>query len=118
MFSKYLNSIKIREQSREPIAGAIPISNFLQLSEYKFGGNHNITNNEGIHKINHLSIPIGLAVVQSPKYHDTTKLKIIDDSDTTNNSFIDEQLFNKLYNTTIYQTNKKSKSSTRKKQRK
>jgi len=117
MFSKYLNSIKIREQSREPIVGGIPITNFLQMSEYKFGGNHNSTEYEGIHKINHLSIPIGLAVIQSPKYHDTTKLKMIDDSES-NISLIDEHLFNKLYNTTIYQTNTKSKSSTRKKQRK
>ena len=118
MYSKYLNNIQIKEQSREPIRGGLPLTNFLQLDTRMKGGDGK--NESSIQKICHLSIPIGLVITPiskgdyNPKY--ITSVSSIDRVEDEIPEPLDDQLFHKLYQSTIYKT-KTSKRNTRKKHR-
>jgi len=119
MYSKYLNNIQIKEQSREPIRGGLSLTNFLQLDAGIKGGDGK--NENSLQKICHLSIPIGLVITPiskgdyKPKY--ITSISSIDKIEDEIPEPLDDQLFHKLYQSTIYTTTKTKKRNTRKKSR-
>lgn len=112
MYSKYINNIRLREESREPIVGGVSLSIFQNLANEVLGGG----SNDGLKKISHLSIPVGLVIstpILKPSYIVPNQTKIIhelEEQDTIN-----DNLFNKLYNQTAYQTNISKKRNTRRK---
>lgn len=109
MYSKYINNITLRELPREPTVGGISLPIFLNMSSKILGGSHS----EGLNKISHLSIPIGLVIsplTSKTSYIIPPQTKIIYDANSDNvNNILDEKIFNKLYDQTTYQTAKSIK---------
>ena len=122
MYSKYLHSIKLRqepislfeggqneslglfsEETKNPssikVVGGVPLQSFLEISGA--GSKYNHDNHEGLKKIAHLSVPVGLVYFR----HDTYKATYYDkDSDKESDKdsdkelyLIDEKMFNQLF---------------------
>jgi hypothetical protein len=101
----YLNQIILSDPSIKPqITGGIPINAF---STTVFGGNGS---HEGITKISHLSVPIGLFISKQPRYETIPPKNIIirDDCD------INHRKLDLMQQRIIFSTSKTKKGKTHK----
>ena len=140
MYSKYLHSIKLRQEpislfeggqneslglfseetknsSSIKVVGGVPLQSFLEIS-----GAGSKYNYEGLKKIAHLSVPVGLVYFR----HDTYKATYYDkDSDKESDKdsdkelyLIDEKMFNQLFESSASNIRQKKNRQTRRKSKK
>ena len=144
MYSKYLHSIKLRqepislfeggqneslglfsEETQSPssikVVGGVPLQSFLEIS-----GAGSKYNYEGLKKIAHLSVPVGLVYFRHDTYNVTYSDKESDkesDKDSDKDSdkelyLIDEKMFNHLFESSASNIRQKKNRQTRRKSKK